>query len=276
MVPRMARFIDRELGRRIERAEGAASAGFVEVRRRIAPEAGSEWRDLDGTYAMFDGADSPMTQTFGLGMSGPVDPDRLAAIERFFTERGADTQHEVSPLAGVEVLARLADRGYRPSELSSVLVRPLDGALEASPPAAGLVARACGEDDRERWIAASVAGWTADPAHAAEMAGIARVASHNPMAVCFLVERDGEPIATGALVIHDRIALLAGASTIPARRGLGAQALLLAARLDEARRRGCELAMIVTEPASTSQRNAERRGFRVAYTRTKWRRRRPA
>jgi hypothetical protein len=92
----------------------------------------------------------------------------------------------------------------------------------------------------------------------------------------FLVEREGEPIATGSLAIYEGVALLAGASTIPARRGLGAQGLLLAARLAEARRRGCELAMMVAAPASTSQHNAERRGFRVAYTRTKWRLRRPA
>lgn len=29
--------------------------------------------------------------------------------------------------------------------------------------------------------------------------------------------------------------------------------------------------MLVAEPGSNSQRNAERNGFRVAYTRTKWR-----
>jgi hypothetical protein len=34
---------------------------------------------------------------------------------------------------------------------------------------------------------------------------------------------------------------------------------------------GCELAMMVTEAGSQSQRNAERKGFRIAYTRTKWR-----
>jgi hypothetical protein len=66
------------------------------------------------------------------------------------------------------------------------------------------------------------------------------------------------------------VALLAGASTVPSGRGLGAHGLLLSARLQEARRRGCDAAMMVTTPGSTSQRNAERRGFRVAYTRTKW------
>jgi hypothetical protein len=35
--------------------------------------------------------------------------------------------------------------------------------------------------------------------------------------------------------------------------------------------RGCDLAMMVAEAGSESQRNAERQGFRVAYTRMKWR-----
>jgi hypothetical protein len=35
---------------------------------------------------------------------------------------------------------------------------------------------------------------------------------------------------------------------------------------------GCDLAMMVTQPGSESQRNAERNGFRIAYTRTKWHR----
>jgi N-acetylglutamate synthase-like GNAT family acetyltransferase len=86
------------------------------------------------------------------------------------------------------------------------------------------------------------------------------------------VERDGEMIATASLGIHEGVALLAGASTIPSARQLGAQAALLAARLADARERGCTVAMMVTSPGSASQRNAERSGFRVAYTRTKWQR----
>jgi hypothetical protein len=34
--------------------------------------------------------------------------------------------------------------------------------------------------------------------------------------------------------------------------------------------RGCDLAMVCIEPGSASQRNAERQGFRIAYTRIKW------
>jgi hypothetical protein len=34
---------------------------------------------------------------------------------------------------------------------------------------------------------------------------------------------------------------------------------------------GCDLAMMVAAVGSDSQRNAERNGFRIAYTRIKWR-----
>jgi hypothetical protein len=33
---------------------------------------------------------------------------------------------------------------------------------------------------------------------------------------------------------------------------------------------GCDLAMMCAAPGSASQRNAERQGFRIAYTRITW------
>src|SRR5262249_9448889 len=56
---------DRELARRLERAEALANARFVETRARLAPRSGACWLDVAGTWAMFDGVDSPVTQTFG-------------------------------------------------------------------------------------------------------------------------------------------------------------------------------------------------------------------
>ena len=64
--------------------------------------------------------------------------------------------------------------------------------------------------------------------------------------------------------------LLAGASTIPDARGRGAQNALLAERLRYAAEHGCDVAMMGALPGSGSQRNAERNGFRVAYTRIKF------
>jgi hypothetical protein len=44
------------------------------------------------------------------------------------------------------------------------------------------------------------------------------------------------------------------------------QNALFQARLRDAKAAGCELAVVCTQPASGSQRNAERNGFRLAYT----------
>lgn len=49
-----------------------------------------------------------------------------------------------------------------------------------------------------------------------------------------------------------------------------AQTALLRARLRYAADRGCTVATVGALPGSQSQRNAEKQGFRVAYTRTKW------
>jgi len=251
---------------------------FTDARQQLEPEIGATWKDFDGTYAIFDGAGSPLTQTFGLGLFGPATPALLSEIEAFFAQRGVPVTHEISPLAGVETMATLVDRGYRPIELSTVLVQQVD--VSTGPPASpALRVRLVDPQERAAWAETSSAGWSGDPAIAAiirPIAALAGLAGANPTLAHFLAERDGSPIATASLGVHEGVALLAGASTIPAARALGAQAVLLAARLAEARRRGCEIAMMVAEPDSTSQRGAERRGFRVAYTRTKWRLHRPA
>ncbi len=261
--------MDLALSRRLERTEGAIGASFTAVQQMRAPQVGATWHDFGGTYAIFDGVGSPMTQTFGLGLFAPATAEALAEIEGFFGSREAPVTHEVSPLGGVATAALLVDRGYRPTELSTVLAQAID-AVPERPAAAGLRARVIGDADRAAWIETSVAGWDPVPEFAAILRAMAETASANTTMQHYVVEDDGKPVATGSLGIHEGVALLAGASTVPAARGRGAQGLLLGARLAEARRLGCALAMMVTETGSTSQRNAERRGFRVAYTRTKW------
>ena len=78
-----------ELARRLEAAEGHACLKSAEARRQVFPEHGSVWMKCAGADVVFDGVDSPVTQTFGLGIFEPVTPEALDEIERFFRERGA-------------------------------------------------------------------------------------------------------------------------------------------------------------------------------------------
>ena len=85
----------------------------------------------------------------------------------------------------------------------------------------------------------------------------------------FLAFVDGQAAGGAVIWIHDGVAGLMGASMLPAFRRRGGQSALMRMRLDFARRQGCDLAYTITAPGSGSQRNAERAGFRMAYTRSK-------
>jgi hypothetical protein len=263
-------FADLELARRLERTESLSNAGFVEARAKAFPDVGAEWTEVAGTYAMFDGAGSPVTQTFGLGMFEPLTPENLDQIEMFFLERGADVFHEVCPLADPSTFALLSERGYKPIEFSNVLYRPISTDLRLDAPQNGKVqVRLTGPDEVDLWAQTAFEGWSEFTEVADFLRDLGQVVARSK-SLSFLAELDGKPIAAGALSINSDVALLAGASTIPSARRQGAQLALLEARLRYGAAQGCTEAMMVTQPGSGSQRNSERHGFRIAYTRTKW------
>jgi len=257
---------DITLSRRLERAEGAAGARFVEARARASPESGVMWIEVAGAYAMYDGPRSPATQTFGLGVFQKAEATDLERLETFFKDRDAPVFHEVSPIADRSLLTMLCERGYRPVELTTILFQPLPASARYD---GSIPVRIVTEAERDLWAVTFAAGW-GESAETSDLAGVMRVAAAREGALDFIAEIDGEPIAAGGLCVHESVAVLAGASTIPEFRGRGAQKALLAARLAQAAEMGCDLAMMGAEPGSVSQRNAERQGFRVAYTRIKW------
>lgn len=262
---------DLELARRLERAEGATNAAFIDARADLQPEAGAAWIQAAGVFAMYDGPASPLTQTFGLGVFDPVGDAELHLLEAFFEERGAPVFHEVSPLAAPALIGLLNARGYHPLELSTVLIRPTALALDAAPD--DIIVRAIAPDEADGWARVAGLGWSSESADLAQfIEQIGRVLARARGVHCFLAERSGAPVAAGALSLRGDVAVLAGASTIPSARRRGAQLALLDARLRFAAAHGAELAMMAAQPGSASQRNAERKGFRTAYTRTKWQR----
>jgi GNAT superfamily N-acetyltransferase len=267
--------VDRALAQRLERAEATGNARAVEARARLVRDSGATWTEVAGAYAMFDGVDSPITQTFGLGLFAPPTAADLAAIEAFFAERGAPVCHEISPLADPPLLPLLTTRGYHPIEFTSVLYRPLrsDGldGPDGRERAAGVTVRRVSAADIDVYARTAADGWR-EFGYAAFMQDTARVAAVTEGLHLFLAELDRRAIATGALAIHGGVAHLAGASTIPDGRRRGAQNALLDARLRYAAAQGCDLALMGAAPGSGSQHNAERNGFRIAYTRIKWRR----
>ena len=247
---------------------------FAEARRRLYPESGAEWMEHGGACAVFNGIDSPVTQSFGLGIFETLDASALDAVERFFFDRGTAAVHEVSPLAGVAALDLLCRRQYNPVEISSVMYRAADRpSVEGTP---GIHVHVAGSSETAVWADVLTRGWLA------ECPGLRELFLENgaigagcegsvPFLAGLGAGPGAEPGAAATLCIHDGVALLGGAATVPEMRRKGLQTALIAARIRYAFEHGCDLLMMAAEPGSNSQRNAERNGFRVAYTRTKWR-----
>jgi hypothetical protein len=262
-------FADLALSRRLERAEAQSGKEFADARRSLYPESGAEWIECAGAWAVFDGIHSPVTQSFGLGLFEELTPASLDTIERFFLDRGAPVVHEISPLAGVATIDLLCTRGYRPIELSTVMHRAVEpAAIDENSPVSVRVPTA---EEVELWADVSAEGWAHEyPELRESIQQFGRLAFAREQSVCFLAEIDGQAGAAGALCLHEGVALFGGASTVPALRCRGLQAALLAARMHYAFEGGYDTAMMVTAVGSQSQRNAERMGFHIAYTRTKW------
>ena len=271
-------YSDRTLSRKLERTEARSCADMVVTRARLQPESGAEWIEVAGTYAMFDGVESPLTQTFGLGVFEDATAEHLDVLEKFFIDRGGPVFHEVSPMADLSILELLTSRGYEPIELTSVMFRELgvppsggENRGEERRVKAGLETRFIKESEADMWASTVAAGWaTEQPGLVDFLLAFGKIAARTSGGRPMIAELDGKPVAAAGFQIYDDVCILAGASTIPEARRQGVQNALLAARLTHGAEHGCRLAMICTQPGSQSQTNAQKNGFNIAYTRTKW------
>ncbi len=245
------------LARRIEAAEAENARACADCRPGNAVMAAA------GGFAVFTGAESPLTHAVGMGMHGPVRASELASIETFFRARGARPAFELSPLADPGLIEALGDRGYRITEFNNVLVKNLAGAEIAFTPR---VRRAlAGETDL--WAHALGHAFFDKPELTSDEMDIGRDLFAMPGGLCYLASIDGEIAAGAGLAIRDGIATLYADGVIARFRGRGLQPELILARLNEALAQGCDLATASTLPGTPSQRNYERLGFQIVYTR---------
>jgi len=272
---RVPLFCDTELAARIERAEADLIARCNEAARRRAAIDGFV-TPIAGGVASFAGAGSPYNKVAGLGFGGVPDPAELAEVERAFAARGTPVQAEVANLADPAIGAALTERGYRLVSFENVLGRLLGEAPgDGSVPPAGVEVRRAGSEEFEVWLEAVLEGF-AHPDEAGvrsheefprEVVALAQRDFASTGAQLYLARRDGVTAGGAGLSLADGIAHMAGAATKPAHRRRGVQTALLAARLAAAAAAGCDIAVVTTQPGSVSQRNVQRSGFDLLYTR---------
>lgn len=265
--------IDLDLSKQIELAEGSMGAQFVKTRSEIFSEYFGTSINSDGAIALYDELNSPLNQTFGMGLSNSHNEKTLTQIEQFFEKKNVPCFHEVSPYAGPRFLEMLCKRNYYPVELSNVFFKRLSPIgnedMEKIPEIEIVLANT--PELMKQWTNINSKAWSNDYPEISEfMEIVGRVNEANKNTECFFATYKGLPASAGAVTIQNGIAILNGAATLPEMRGHKIQSALIQARLNFAFKKKCAYCAVVVEVGSKSQRNVERNGFSLAYTRSKW------
>ena len=260
---------DSILAERIERSVVRDLMRYAEACRRLDPGLPVACGSFAGGLALYIALRSPVNMIFGAGFDGPVTGADVQAVERFYAERAAQAAISLSPLADPSLAATLGLRGWVLTDFENVLIRELGASELLVPETARGVTIAAAETREQRfaWGRLSASAFEAPGAPSAEVVrlGEAMAARDDSTLLTGLV--DGEEAGTGALWIDDGMGWLLGDATLPRLRRRGVQSALLAERTRMAEAAGCEFAVTEAAPGGTSQRNMERLGFRVAYTR---------
>ena len=269
-------FTPQSLARRIERAEAGLILEAARVAGRRLPEGQLLIHELHGGAAVYVERGSPFDKVVGLGFEGvPSDAD-LSRLEEQFAARQAPLQFEVSTLADPALARALTRRGYELVGFENVLGLPLSSSTPFRAVTDVDVTRA-GDEDAQRWLDTVAEGFmypdlfdgpAGPPPLPREV--LDRVFGDTRAAAGFeryLAHRGGVIAGGASFRVDGGIAQLSGASTLPAHRRRGVPSALLQHRLAEAVRRGCDLAVVTTEPGSPSQQNAHKAGFALLYAR---------
>jgi GNAT superfamily N-acetyltransferase len=260
-----------DLAERIERVETQMITAATEA-ARLRAAATAFVIPVAGGAACYAEDGSPLNKVVGLGFGGVPSSDSLDEIERVFAARGTATHVELSNLADPAIGAALTGRGYQLVSFENVLGRSLDGELQPVTPA-GVEVRL--SNDRAAWLDVVVDGFAHPddegvPSHEEFPREVVETAIgdiEQAGATPYLAFCGGVVAGGGSMRMCEGVAQLTGAATAPAHRRRGVQTALLAARLIDAARAGCDIAVVITQPGSKSQQNVQRRGFHLLYTR---------
>jgi ribosomal protein S18 acetylase RimI-like enzyme len=270
---RVPLFCDTALAGRIERVEAQLIGQSSEAACRRAGTAGFVI-PIAGGVASFAGEGSPFNKVAGLGFGGLPDPAALDDVEKAFAACGSPVQIELAHLADPAIGALLTGRGYRLESFENVLGRALVGEPDRVMPP-GVQVRTSDEEESWAWLDVVAEGSVHPdtqgvPWHE-EFPREAIIGAERDMAAAGAVRyaafRDGVLAGGATMRLAEGVAQLTGAATAPAHRRRGVHTALLSARLADAAAAGCDVAVIITQPGSKSQQNAQRQGFDLLYTR---------
>ncbi len=263
-------FADANMARRIE-LNGAL--GLVETAKTLKklglrPEA--RFLEVAGGYAIYIGSDLPINRVSAVGLNGPVSLDEWNKIESFYAELNLPVKLEICPYTDSSFVKMLGARGhqiggffnqhFRPIVLADVHPESVEGVK--------VLQVEKGSAEGQSWLKTVSRAFAGKEKGEPDEFNLTMATSnlYGENHYCFLALLDGVPAGGGAMAIRGELASFFSTATLPKYRGKGVQTALIQARLVAAQAAGCDLVTVMTAPGNNSQRNLERQGFRVAYT----------
>ncbi|HEX9119649.1 MAG TPA: GNAT family N-acetyltransferase [Terriglobales bacterium] len=282
------KYVDTNLARRMEAAEDVPQVEIARVLQRTHPEVGADILEIGGGHAVFAGLNSPVGRAIGLGLDGAVTATQLDEVEAFYKQHHAPSQVDITPVTHGSLLELLKTRGYVLAELNNVMARKLEPRERFEDSVPGVEFRACAPGETQLWTYTMLRGFfpedqipegwdklLAPMAQVPNSLAMLVWAEENPHSVApkpgatrVGQPADGQPVACcGGLISRQHCMIaLGGTSTLAQYRGRGIQTAAMGRRMNRAIAEGCDLAVVVTLGNTTSQRNAERMGFTLAYS----------
>jgi len=260
-------FVDKALARRLESCEEMPQVYYARVFQKSRPEIGAAEEEICGGHMIFAGLGSPIGRATGCGLDRPFIKDDVDRIEQFYRDHKAPSQVDLTPLHPPDVFEMFKEQGYSIAELNNVLYRKLGPQEKYPDPPDHCEIRP--SHDGESDLTGSIVETAFFPDGAPEaFRGLIAPLYQMENARPFVATIEGKLVAcgTGLVIPEHKVFALCGAGTLSDFRGRGLQTALLRARMTAAITAGCEYAVVVTQGGTTSQRNAERLGFRVAYS----------
>lgn len=260
-------FVDKAFARRLEACEEMPQVLYARVFQKTRPAVGAAEQEICGGHMSFCGLGSPVGRAVALGLDCHFAEEDLDRVEAFYRSHHAPAQVDLCPLHAPEVFEMFKRRGYSIAELNNVLYRKLDLSEKLPLPPKGSEIRRSHPEEAE--IAGAIVESAFFPDGAPEeFRGLIAPLYQMEGSLAFVASVDGKFAAcgTGLIIPEQKVVALCGAGTLAEYRGRGLQTALLRVRMQTAAEAGCEYAVIVTQGGTTSQRNAERLGFSVAYS----------
>jgi len=219
--------------------------------------------DLPGSWADY---------AAGLGLDGPVSDATLDSLIEFYRSRGRTPRIETTPYQHPSLLEGLQSRGFVPFEELHTLVVDLhqyDAARGGDE--TGLAFKridpGC-QKSVDSFIRSQERGFFGEESLPSGLRTIIERVVHHPRAQVWIIERDGRAVGSGGLEIFEDMAVLIGGCVHPDARGQRVHSALIAHRLSVAAQVGLSHASIGSLIGATTEHNAVRAGFQVAYIQT--------